>query len=149
MEVLIMEDLIKWLEANPDLIIAKTKSNISTFEELEATIVIEHKILCPSTALELAEIFEEELNLLAVLDIHEVELPSDVKETIVRLTKASLTKMLDVATVEANNNGNLALFINTVANKVPVPTNIADLVNVNDNMISLNFRSHEEGVTTI
>ena len=143
-----MEQLIKWLEENPDLVIAKTKNNLATFEELEATIVIENKILCPSSALELAEIFEEELNLLAVLYVHEVELPSDVKETIVRLTEKSLTKLTDLAEVESNNYGNLALFINTITAKEPVP-NVLNLVNITDNMISLNFKSHEEGVTTI
>ena len=140
-----MEQFIKWIEENPDLIIDKCKSNIKTFETLEADIVIDSSILCPSTALELAEIFEEYLNLLAILDVHEVRLPSDVIEDI-RLAKESLTKLLEVATVESYNNGNLALFINTVANKVPVPTDIASLVTVNDNMISLNFRSYEEGV---
>lgn len=141
-----MEQFIKWVEENPDLIIDKCKSNIKTFETLEADIVIDSSILCPSTALELAEIFEEYLNLLAILDVHEVRLPSDVIEDIRRLAKESLTKLLEVATVESYNNGNLALFINTVANKVPVPTDIASLVNVNDNMISLNFRTYEEGV---
>lgn len=141
-----MEQFIKWIEENPDLIIDKCKSNIKTFETLEADIVIDSSILCPSTALELAEIFEEYLNLLAILDVHEVRLPSDVIEDIRRLAKESLTKLLEVATVESYNNGNLALFINTVANKVPVPTDIASLVTVNDNMISLNFRSYEEGV---
>ena len=141
-----MEQFIKWIEENPDLIIDKCKSNIKTFGTLEADIVIDSSILCPSTALELAEIFEEYLNLLAILDVHEVRLPSDVIEDIRRLAKESLTKLLDVATVESYNNGNLALFINTVANKVPVPTDIASLVTVNDNMISLNFRSYEEGV---
>lgn len=141
-----MEQFIKWIEENPDLIIDKCKSNIKTFGTLEADIVIDNSILCPTTALELAEIFEEYLNLLAILDVHEVKLPSDVIEDIRRLAKESLTKLLEVASVEANNNGNLALFINTVANKVPVPTDIASLVNVNDNMISLNFRTYEEGV---
>ena len=141
-----MEQFIKWIEENPDLIIDKCKSNIKTFGTLEADIVIDSSILCPTTALELAEIFEEYLNLLAILDVHEVRLPSDVIEDIRRLAKESLTKLLDVATVESYNNGNLALFINTVANKVPVPTDIASLVTVNDNMISLNFRSYEEGV---
>ena len=140
-----MEDFIKWIETNPDLLIAKCKSNIRTFEDLEATVVIDNKILCPSTALELAEIFEEYLNLLAVLESMKVELPIDVKEEIKRLSNESLTKLLDVAEAEAKNNGNLALFINIVTEKATVP-NLLGLVNVNDNMISLNFNSYEEEV---
>lgn len=141
-----MEYFIKWLEANPDLIIDKANKNISTFEELEAEVVIENKILCPSTALELAEIFEEYLNLLAVLESVEVELPSDVKEELKALSDKSLTKLLGIASAEAKNNGNLALFINIVANKVEVPSNLHDLVNFNGNMIHVDFKSYEEGV---
>ena len=142
-----MEGFINWIEKNPDLIIRKCRKNIATFEELEADIVIDKAILCPSTALELAEVFEEHLNLLAVLYAHEVRLPSDVKETIVRLTEKILTKLTDLAEAEANNYGNLALFINIVTAKESVPSNIADLVNVTDNMISLNFKGYEEEVT--
>lgn len=141
-----MEDFIEWLENNPDLIIDKANNNISTFEELEAEVVIENKILCPSTALELAEIFEEYLNLLAVLESVEVELPSDVKEELKVLSDKSLTKLLGIASAEAKNNGNLALFINIVANKVEVPSNLPDLVNFNGNMIHIDFKNYEEGV---
>ena len=140
-----MEDFIRWIETKPDSIIAKCKSNIKTFEDLEATVVIDNKILCPSTALELAEIFEEYVNLLAVLESMKVELPVDVKEEIKRLSNESLTKLLDVANAEANNHGNLALFINIVTEKATVP-NLLGLVNVNDNMISLKFNSYEEEV---
>lgn len=139
-----MEDFIEWLEDNPDLIIAKTIKNISTFEELEAEVVIDNKILCPSSSLELAEIFEEYLNLLAVLESVEVELPSDIKEELKVLSNKCLTKLLSIASVEANN-GNLALFINIVVDKESVP-NIQDLVNFNGNMININFKNYEEGV---
>lgn len=63
-----MQDFIKWLEMNYNLVISKLKKNEETFTNLEAEVVVEHKILCPSTALELAEIFEEYLNTIAVLE---------------------------------------------------------------------------------
>ena len=72
-----MEDLIKWLELNYNLVIDKLKKNIRTSEDLEADVVIDNRILAPTTALELAEIYEEVLNTIVVLEAYEVELPTD------------------------------------------------------------------------
>ena len=138
-----MEQLIKWLEANPDLVIAKLKKNEETFINLETDVVILNKILCPSTALELAEIYEEYLNTIAVLEIYEVNLPSDVKARLKKLFKEGLVKLTELAEKEANNDGNFSLFINAVIEKEPVPM---ELINITNNMVGLNFRSHEEGV---
>lgn len=112
-----MEDFIKWLESNSNLIIQKLKNNKETFIDVEADVVILNKILCPSTALELAEIFEEYLNTIAVLDVYEVNLPTNIKTEVKGLCKEGLTKLIELATVEANNEGNLLLFINAVIEK--------------------------------
>ena len=140
-----MEDFIKWLESNYNLVIQKLKNNLKTYEELEADVVIEHKILCPSTALELAEIFEEYVNTTAVLFIHEenIDVPSDKLEELTSLTMEGLSKLKDLANAEAKLNGNLALFIGVITEDKPF--NIG-MVNYTDNMISINFRSYEEGV---
>lgn len=138
-----MEQLIEWLELNYNLVIQKLKKNFKTYEELEAEVVIGRRILAPSTALELAEIFEEYLNTVAVLETYEVELPSDVKEELIRLTKEGLTKLIDLANAELNNNGNLALFINVVVNNVPFNIGMATF---NKNMINISFNSHEKEV---
>lgn len=138
-----MEQLIKWLEANPDLVIAKLKKNEETFIDLETDVVILNKILCPSTALELAEIYEEYLNTIAVLELYEVNLPSDVKGRLKKLFKEGLVKLTELAEKEANNDGNFSLFINAVIEKEPVPM---ELINITNNMVGLTFRSHEEGV---
>lgn len=142
-----MEEFIKFLESNPNLIIEKCKANIKTFEDLEADVVIDKKILCPTTALELATVFEEYVNTSAVLLAYEeINIPSEVKENLIDLILKGLGKLKELATAEANNNGNLALFIKAVTEEEPIP-NIVDSVTVNDNMISINFRSHEEEVT--
>ncbi|MBR3347964.1 MAG: hypothetical protein IKG36_00920, partial [Mycoplasmataceae bacterium] len=138
-----MEDFIKWLETNPDLIIQKLKNNIKTSEELEAEIVIEDKILCPSTALEYAEVFEETLNLVAIFDLYKVKLPTNVKEDLIGLAKTDIAKTIELAKKEANNDGNLLLFINAVIEKEPVPM---EYINFTDNMIGLSFKGFEEGV---
>lgn len=141
-----MEEFIKFLESNPNLIIEKCKANIKTFEDLEADVVIDKKILCPTTALELATVFEEYVNTSAVLLAYEeINIPSEVKEILIDLILEGLGKLKELATAEANNNGNLALFIKAVTEEEPIP-NIVDSVTVNDNMISINFRSHEEEV---
>ena len=140
-----MEDFIKWLETNPDLIIQKLKNNIKTSEELEAEIVIEDKILCPSTALEYAEVFEETLNLVAIFDLYKVKLPTNVKEDLIGLAKTDIAKTIELAKKEANNDGNLLLFINAVIEKEPVPM---EYINFTDNMIGLSFKGFEEGVVS-
>ena len=141
-----MEDFIKWLESNSNLIIQKLKNNKETFIDVEADVVILNKILCPSTALELAEIFEEYLNTIAVLDVYEVNLPTDIKTEVKGLCKEGLTKLIELATVEANNEGNLLLFINAVIEKQAVPM---ELVNYTKNMISLNFKNEETVVGSV
>ena len=140
-----MEDFIKWLESDYNLVIQKLKKNLKTYEELEADVVIENKILCPSTALELAEIFEEYVNTTAVLFINEenIDVPSDKLEELTTLTMKGLSKLKDLANAEAKLNGNLALFIGVITEDKPF--NIG-MVNYTDNMISINFRSYEEGV---
>ena len=138
-----MEQLIEWLEMNYNLVIEKLKKNIRTSEDLEADVVINNRILAPSTALELAEIYEEVLNTVVVLEVYPVELPTDIKETIIRLSKDYLTKLTDLANVELNNNGNLAIFINAVANKVPVKIG---MLSFKKNMIRINFNSYEAAV---
>lgn len=140
-----MQDFIKWLESNYNLVMAKLKKNINASEDLEADVVINKRILAPSTALELAEIYEEVLNAVVVLEVYEVELPSDVKADLIRLAKEYLTKLTDLAEVELNNNGNLALCINYVVNKEPVNLGV---FNFNNNMISMDFNSayNEESV---
>ena len=142
-----MEDFIEWLENNPNLIIDKANNNISTFEELEAEVVIENKILCPSTALQLATIFEEYLNTSCFLILYEgkVKLPSDVKEKLIESVFKGLCKLKDLADVEAKNNGNLNLFINAITEEKPIP-NVVDSVNITENMIDVDFKSYEEGV---
>ena len=138
-----MQDFIKWLEMNYTLVIDKLKKNKGTFIDLEAEVVILDKILCPSTALELAEIYEEYLNTIAVLEVYEVNVPKDVRTEVIELSKEGLTKLTELAKLEAKNNGNLLLFINAVIEKTPLSI---DVVNVSDNMISLDFKTYEEGV---
>ena len=140
-----MKDLIAWLEGNPDLVIDKLKTNLNTFDNLEAEIVIEHKILCPSTALELAEIFEEYLNTMAVLLLHseKIKIPSSKLDKMNFLFMEGLSKLTDLANAEAKNNGNLALFIGVITEEKPF--NIG-MVNFSEDMININFKSHEEGV---
>jgi len=138
-----MKEFIQWLEMNYTLVIDKLKKNINSHEDLEADVVINRRILAPSTAVELAEIFEEYLNTIAVLENYEVELPTDVKETIIRLAKADLTNLVSLANAEAVNNGNLAICINAVVNNVPVKLG---MFNFDENMIQVNFNS-AEGVT--
>jgi len=138
-----MQDFIKWLEMNYNLVISKLKKNEETFTNLEAEVVVEHKILCPSTALELAEIFEEYLNTIAVLEVYEVNVPTDVRTEVIGLAKEGLSKLTELAKLEANNNGNLLLFINAVIEKEPLGI---DGINVSENMISLDFKTYEDGV---
>lgn len=129
-----MEQYIKWLEENPDLIIRKCNKNSATFKEVEADIVIDRCILAPSEALEITEIFEETLNLLAVLELQKVDLPTEVKNELYNSAKESLNSTISLANAELNNNGNLALFINAVVNNVPI--NLG-MVNINENMIEI------------
>ena len=140
-----MEDFIKWLEGNYNLVMAKLKKNIDTSEDLEADVVINRRILAPSTALELAEIYEETLNTIVVLEVCEVELPTDVKSDLIRLSKEFLTKLTDLAEAELKNNGNLALCIDYVINKEPFNLGV---FNFNNNMISIDYNSayNEESV---
>ena len=127
-----MEQYIKWLEENPDLIIRKCNKNSATYKEVEADVVIDRCILAPSEALEIAEIFEETLNLLAVLELQKVDLPTEVKTELYNSAKESLNSTVSLANAELINNGNLALFINAVVNKVPVTLG---MLNFNKNMI--------------
>ena len=133
-----MQDLIKWLETNHKLVKAKLKKNIKTSEELEADVVINRRILAPTTALELAEIYEETLNTVVVLEVYEVELPTDVKTDLIRLAKEYLTKLTELAEVEVKNDGNLAILISYVINKEPFNLGV---LNFNDNMINIDFNS--------
>lgn len=137
-----MEKFIQSIELNYNLIIKKLKNNLKTFEELEAIIVIESKILEPSTALELAEIYEETLNTIVVLEVYEIELPSDVKTEIISLGKECLTKITILAELESKNDGNLAIFINNVVNKKPV--NFGLLNYDKKKFINLNFHNAED-----
>ena len=130
-----MEQYIKWLEENPDLIIRKCNKNSATFKEVEADVVIDRCIIAPSEALEIAEIFEENLNLLAILELQKVDLPTEVKTELYNSAKESLDSVISLANAELNNNGNLALFINAVVNKVPVTLG---MLNFNKNMIRFN-----------
>jgi len=130
-----MEQYIKWLVENPDLIIRKCNKNSATFKEVEADVVIDRCIIAPSEALEMAEIFEENLNLLAILELQKVDLPTEVKTELYNSTKESLNSIISLANAELNNNGNLALFINAVVNKVPVTLG---MLNFNKNRIRFN-----------
>ena len=137
-----MKDFIKWLNLNYTSVMKKLRNNNRTFEELEANIIVNQSILKPTSALELAEVFEETLNLVAILeasDVNEVELPEDIKLELIELGKDSLNKIGSVANAELVNNGNLALFINHIINKEPI--NLA-LVNFNKrNAIDIDFNS--------
>lgn len=133
-----MQDLIKWLESNYKLVMAKLKKNIRTSEDLEADIVINRRILAPTTALELAEVYEETLNTVVVLEAYEVELPTDVKADLIRLAKEYLLKLTELAEAEFKNNGNLAICINYIINKEPFNLGV---FNFNNNMISINYNS--------
>ena len=138
-----MEKLIKWLENDYNSVISKLKENINNSIDLEADVVINNRILAPSTAVELAEIFEEELNIIAVLESFEVNLPSGIKETIIELCKENLTSIIELAEVESNKNGNLAICINSVVKKVPVSNG---MFNFNKNMIKISFNPYGEEI---
>ena len=67
------------------------------------------------------------------MELQKVDLPTEVKTELYNSAKESLDSVISLANAELNNNGNLALFINAVVNKVPVTLG---MLNFNKNMIS-------------
>lgn len=138
-----MKDFINYLEANTDTVKAKLQKNILNTIDLEASVKIEDKILAPSTALELAEVYEETLNTLVVLEVYETSINHKVKSEVINLCKKYLDTITDLAEVELANNGNLALLINYIVTKEPF--NLG-LLNFTSDSINIDFGTVKEGV---
>lgn len=125
-----MKKFINYLEKNPELIIRRLKNNNQMLEDIEATIVVENKIFSPTTALDMAEIYEEILNIVVTLEFFSVELPSDVRTELILLGKENLRRFSSLAVAETKNDGNLAIFIHAIVNHLPFNFG---LLNYNEN----------------
>ena len=68
-----MEEFIKHLEKNSILITRQVRKNKWILEDVEAELSITGNILAPSTALDIAELFEDYINILVALDYFPVK----------------------------------------------------------------------------
>lgn len=129
-----MEEFIKDLEKKYIFIMGAMKSTKRILEDLEAEVMITGNILAPETALEVAEIFEENLNIIVALDYFSVNIPIASKYDFKRLATDILILIKDIAKADAYFNGNLTSFINYVVDKVPVDVKT---INTKRHMINL------------
>lgn len=140
-----MEEFIKHLEKNSILITRQVRKNKWILEDVEAELSITGNILAPSTALDIAELFEDYINILVALDYFPVKFNILRQYELKELITDELILIKDIARLDSYSNGNLTSFLNYVIEKVPV--NVRN-INTSRNMINYKINSikTEEGV---
>lgn len=140
-----MEEFIKHLEENSILITRQVRKNKWILEDVEAELSITGNILAPSTALDLAELFEDYINILVALDYFPVKFNILRQYELKELITDELILIKNIARLDSYSNGNLTSFLNFVIDKVPV--NVRN-INIKRNMINYKINSikTEEGV---
>ena len=128
-----MEEFIKHLEENSILITRQVRKNKWILEDLEAELSITGSILAPSTALEVAELFEDYINIIVALDYFPVKFNVLRQWELKELITDELIVIKNIARIDSSRNGNLTSFLNFVIDKVPIDVKA---VNVKRNMIN-------------
>ena len=140
-----MEEFIKHLEENSILITKQVRKNKWILEDVEAELSITGSILAPTTALDIAELFEDYVNIIVVLDNFPVNFNLLRQYELKELITDELILIKDIARIDSIYNGNLTSFLNYVIDKVPI--NVRN-VKTKRNMINykINPIKTEEGV---
>lgn len=140
-----MEEFIKHLEKNSILITRQVRKNKWILEDVEAELSITGNILAPSTALDLAELFEDYINILVALEYFPVKFNMLRQYELKELITDELILIKNIARLDSYSNGNLTSFLNFIIDKVPV--NVRN-INIKRNMINYKINSiqTEEGV---
>lgn len=140
-----MEEFIKHLEENSILITKQVRKNKWILEDVEAELSITGSILAPTTALDIAELFEDYVNIIVVLDNFPVNFNILRQYELKELITDELILIKDIARIDSIYNGNLTSFLNYVIDKVPI--NVRN-VKTKRNMINykINPIQTEEGV---
>lgn len=140
-----MEEFIKHLEENSILITKQVRKNKWILEDVEAELSITGSILAPTTALDIAELFEDYVNIIVVLDNFPVNFNLLRQYELKELITDELILIKDIARIDSIYNGNLTSFLNYVIDKVPI--NVRN-VKTKRNMINykINPIQTEEGV---
>ena len=140
-----MEEFIKHLEKNSILITRQVRKNKWILEDVEAELSITGNILAPSTALDLAELFEDYINILVALEYFPVKFNMLRQYELKELITDELILIKNIARLDSYSNGNLTSFLNFIIDKVPV---IVRNINIKRNMINYKINSiqTEEGV---
>lgn len=140
-----MEEFIKHLEENSILITKQVRKNKWILEDVEAELSVTGSILAPTTALDIAELFEDYVNIIVVLDNFPVNFNLLRQYELKELITDELILIKDIARIDSIYNGNLTSFLNYVIDKVPI--NVRN-VKTKRNMINykINPIQTEEGV---
>lgn len=140
-----MEEFIKHLEENSILITKQVRKNKWILEDVEAELSITGNILAPLTALDIAELFEDYINIIVALEYFPVKFNILRQHELKELITDELILIKDIARIDSIYNGNLTSFLNFVIDKVPVNVKT---INTKRNMVNYKINSikTEEGV---
>jgi len=140
-----MEEFIQHLEENSILITRQVRKNKWVLDDMEAELSVTRSILANGTALDLAELFEDYINILVALDYFPIKFNILRQYELKELITDQLIIIKDIARIDSLNNGNLTSFLNYVIDKVPI--NVKN-INTKRNMINYKINSikTEEGV---
>ena len=132
-------DFLNWIINNYALVINKMENNMNTWQTLLDELKSKQAILHPRSAYELANvIFEYDETKKSLRKYHKmVTIPKSDLEKMNQLLDTGLKIFNEIIEVDFNNDGNLGIFIESMAKGIPIDF---EMVNVSDNMIELDFK---------
>lgn len=139
------DKFIDWINNQHEFIIQKLRSNANTWQSLLDDLKDKQAILCPQSALELAQIkFEYEDTKKSLHQCKDkITIPKDDLHKINQLLNGGIVMLNEITNVDFNNGGNLGVFIESMAKEIPIDI---EMVNVNDNMIGLDFHQYQDKI---
>lgn len=132
------DEFLNWIINNYALVINKMENNMNTWQTLLDELKSKQAILHPKSAYELANvIFEYDETKKSLRKHHKmVTIPKSDLEKMNQLLDTGLKIFNEIIEVDFNNDGNLGIFIESMAKRIPIDF---EMVNVSDNMIELDF----------
>ena len=138
-------EFIDWINNHYEVVINKFVNNKNTWQGILDNLKNNKTILDPSSAFELAQVKleydETKRSLRYYQKQNMVTIPKDDLQRLNKLLDSAIVMLSQIIEVDFANGGNLGVFIESMANDIPIDF---DMVNVSDNMISIDFKTYYE-----
>lgn len=141
-----MNEIVEMINSNPKLILNKSDENIKTNMHLLDLLKASDTILCPQSAVELAEIYWEHKFAVDELLTHKDEIAigeDNLKEIVFRYTFIC-DSLEEICRLDEENGGNMAMCVDAIKDKRSL--DFSDFTEKSD-MIHLKIRQSDEDIS--